>query len=176
MMGAMNADQVIALVGVCAGSAVGLAGVIAGFLSSGRQMKSAESIAREERRAARVTDAYADLYEWLATWNRAALMNVGAVIDSQPEPKVDLRELRDRAMRGSVTWSKDLRELVDEFGDQASAIVTDAMGERRRQSEENTKPWAAWKKDVLRRTKKLDGLLEDIRTHLNNDLDGPPSK
>lgn len=169
----MNADQVIALVGVCSGSAVGVAGVIAGVLSSGRQLKSAETLAREERRAARLKDAYADLYEWLDAWNHAVTSIAVRATNDDPDPAagVDLGDLRSRAVRGSVAWSRTLREQVTAFERQASTIVGDVMDERRRRAE-GARTSAEWKQGIGQRMEKLDELLEAIRTELNSDLDG----
>ena len=165
----MNADQVVALVGVCSGAAVGFAGVLAGVVSSGRQLKGAEALAREERRAARVKDAYADLYAWLDAWNHMVTTIAGRVAINEPvlSSDVNLNELRSRAVRGSVTWSKALRDQVEVFEDLASDIVGDLMAEY-----ESSKSSAGWKRDIGQRMKKLDEVLEVIRTQLNSDLDG----
>lgn len=170
----MNADQVIALVGVCSGAAVGFAGVLAGVLASGRQLKGAEALAREERRAARVKDAYADLYEWLDAWNHTVTTIAGRVAINEPvlTSDVNLTELRSRAVRGSVTWSKALRDQVDVFEDLASDIVGDLLAEHDRKKVESSKSSVGWKRDVGQRMKKLDEVLEVIRTQLNSDLDG----
>lgn len=66
-MSAMNADQQITVISIIAGSAVGLAGIVATGLGGWRDRASARTLAETARKQQRLADAYVDALALAAT-------------------------------------------------------------------------------------------------------------